>query len=322
MSSFALCGDWETNKMEGVELGSIFDLDFILLILGIAFGSYSVYLITRVVLGDNSDSSTLAWATGDEPVKSKSPIINISRPLIHNFTLVHAQKFKSKTYRKKVEMSLKTAGISRELNVDEFIGMQILWGVLFPFCLFFFNLALDLGLPVLGVVVLGLLGFAFPNLYASDQKKKRNMSIQTDLPFFIDLLALTTEAGMDFIGAIQRIVEKAPHSVLASEMKELLAEIRIGSSRADALRAFSDRIDLSEIMSLVAVIIDADSAGVPIHKVLKDQAEQMRLERFIRAEKAGAKASQSLMIPMVVFIVPAVFLTVLGPVVLGFMGQK
>lgn len=298
------------------------NLDFILLILGIASGSYAVYLISRVILGDNSDSSSLAWATGDEPAESKSPVINISRPLIHNFTLVHAQKIKSESYRKKVEDNLKKAGISRELNVDEFIGMQILWGFMFPFFLFFFNFALDLGIPPVGVLTLGALGFAFPNLYASDQKKKRNMSIQTDLPFFIDLLALTTEAGMDFIGAIQRIVEKAPDSILADEMKELLAEIRVGSSRADALRNFSDRIDLSEIMSLVAVIIDADSAGVPIHKVLKDQAEQMRLERFVRAEKAGAKASQSMMIPMVLFIVPAVFLTVLGPVVLGFMGQN
>ncbi len=303
-------------------MSSIFNLDFILLILGIAFASYSVYLITRVILGDNSDSSTLAWATDDEPTKSKSPVINISRPLIHNFTLAHAKKIKSKNYRKKIAINLKTAGISKELNVDEFIGMQILWGFIFPLCLFFFNFALDLGIPAPGVFVLGLLGFAFPNLYANDQKKKRNISIQTDLPFFIDLLALTTEAGMDFIGAIQRIVEKAPDSILANEMKELLAEIRIGSSRADALRAFSNRIDLSEIMSLVAVIIDADSAGVPIHKVLKDQAEQMRLERFVRAEKAGAKASQALMIPMVLFIVPAVFLTVLGPVILGFMGQK
>lgn len=308
--------------MEEFFLDSMLSLDFVLLILGIASGSYAIYLISRVVLGDNSDSSTLAWATGDEPAPSKSPVVNISRPLIHNFTLAHAKKIKSKSYRLKIEESLKTSGISRELNVDEFIGMQILWGIMFPICLFFFDFALGLELPVAGVAVLGVLGFAFPNLYASDAKKKRNQSIQTDLPFFIDLLALTTEAGMDFIGAIQRIVEKAPDSVLADELKEMLAEIRVGSSRADALRNFADRIDLSEVMSLTAVVIDADSAGVPIHKVLKDQAEQMRLERFVRAEKAGAKASQSMMIPMVLFIVPAVFLTVLGPVILSFMGQK
>lgn len=273
------------------------------------------------MLGDKADNSTLAWATGDEPVKSNSPIVNLSRPLIHNFTLSHAKKVKSKSYREKIEETLKKAGLRREMNVDEFIGMQILWGVLFPLFLLFINFALALDLSPIVIVGLGGLGFAFPNMYASDEKKKRNKSIQTDLPFFIDILALTTEAGMDFIGAIQRIVEKAPDSVLADELKETLAEIRVGSSRQDALRNLSDRIDLSEVMSVVAVVVDADKTGVPIHQVLKDQAEQMRLERFVRAEKAGAKASQSMMLPMVGLIVPAVFIVVLGPVALSFMGQ-
>lgn len=291
------------------------------MIIGIAFGSFAVYLITRVVLGDKTDSSSLAWATGDEPTPSKSPIINASRPLVHNFTLVHAKKIKSTSYREKIAELIKKSGLSRELNEDEFIGMQILWGFMFPLVLFFFNFALSLGLSPVLILIVGALGFMFPNMYASDEKKKRNHSIQTDLPFFIDILALTTEAGMDFIGAIQRITEKAPDSVLADEFKETLAEIRVGSSREDALRHLADRIDLSEVMSLVAVVIDADKTGVPVHKVLKDQAEQMRLERFVRAEKAGAKASQMMMVPMVLFIVPAVFIVVLGPVALGFMGQ-
>jgi tight adherence protein C len=243
----------------------------------------------------------------------------MSRPLIHNFTLAHAKKIKSQSYRAKIAENIKKSGLKHEMNVDEFIGMQILWGVLFPFMLIFLNAALSLGLSPVIIVVLGLVGFAFPNMYASDKRKKRNHSIRTDLPFFIDLLALTTEAGMDFMGAIQRITEKAPDSVLAQELEEMLAEIRVGSSRQDALRNLADRIDLSEIMSLVAVVVDADRTGVPIHTVLKDQAEQMRLERFVRAEKAGAKASQTIMLPLVMFIVPAVFIVVLGPVVLKFM---
>jgi len=294
-------------------------LETILLVLGVSFGGFSVYLLTRVVLGDKVDSSTLAWASGDEPVVSDSPIVNMSRPLIHNFTLAHAKKIKSESYRQKIAETIKTSGLKNEMNVDEFIGMQILWGVLFPLLLVFMNFALDLGLAPIFIVVLGGVGFAFPNMYASDKKKKRNHSIRTDLPFIIDLLALTTEAGMDFMGAIQRITEKAPDSVLAEELDEMLAEIRVGSSREDAMRSLADRIDLSEVMSVVAVVTDADKTGVPIHSVLKDQAEQMRLERFVRAEKAGAKASQAIMLPMVGFIVPAVFIIVLGPVVLKFM---
>ena len=294
-------------------------LDTVLLTLGISFGAFAVYLLTRVVLGDKVDSSTLAWASGDQPAPSDSLVVNVSRPLVHNFTLAHAKKIKSQSYRAKVAENIKKSGLKREMNVDEFIGMQILWGILFPFVLVFLNVSLSLGLSPIIIVALGLIGFGFPNMYASDKRKKRNHSIRIDLPFFIDLLALTTEAGMDFMGAIQRITEKAPGSVLSEELDEMLAEIRVGSSRQDALRSFADRIDLSEIMSLVAVVVDADRTGVPIHTVLKDQAEQMRLERFVRAEKAGAKASQIMMLPLVCFIVPAVFIVVLGPIVLKFM---
>ncbi len=298
-----------------------FTFESILLVLGVSSAAFSVYLLTRVVLGDKVDSSTLAWASGDQPALSESPIVNMSRPLIHNFTIAHAKKIKSESYRAKISETIKKSGLKNEMNVDEFIGMQILWGVLFPLLLVFMNFALSLELSPMVIILLGGVGFCFPNMYASDKRKKRNHSIRTDLPFFIDLLALTTEAGMDFMGAIQRITEKAPESVLAEEFEEMLAEIRVGSSRQDALRSLADRIDLSEIMSVVAVVVDADKTGVPIHTVLKDQAEQMRLERFVRAEKAGAKASQTIMLPMVAFIVPAVFIVVLGPVVLKFMGQ-
>lgn len=296
------------------------DLSLILLISGIVLGSLSIYLLVRVLLGNNADSSALAWASGDEPARSKSPIINYSRPLVHNFTLQHSKKIKSESFRKSIEEKLTTAGLAGELNVDEFIGLQILWGLLFPVFLVLFNLALELGFPTPMIAGLGLLGFYFPHLYANEEKKKRNQSIQIDLPFFIDLLALSTEAGLDFVGAIQRIVEKANDSVLAQELDTVLQDIRLGASRADALRALSDRVDLSEVISFVAVVVDADQTGASISKVLKDQAEQLRLERFVRAEKAGAKASQAIMLPLVVFIVPAVFIIVLAPVFLSFSG--
>lgn len=296
------------------------DLSFVMLISGLILGGLSVYLLARVVLGNNSDANALAWASGDEPVQSKSPIINFSRPLVHNFTLKHARKIKSGSMRKNIEEKLKTSGLSAELNVDEYIGLQILWGFMFPVFLFFFNFALQLELSPMLLLGMGVFGFAFPSIYANGERSKRNHSIQIDLPFFIDILALSTEAGLDFVGAIQRIVDKANDSVLADELKVVLQDIRLGSSRAEALRGLIDRIDLGEITSFVAVIIDADQTGAPISKVLKDQADQMRLERFVRAEKAGARASQAMMIPLVLFIVPAVFIVIIAPVALSFSG--
>ena len=80
----------------------------------------------------------------------------------------------------------------------------------------------------------------------------------------------------------------------------------------------SKRLDISEITSFVAVLVDADSTGASISQVLKDQSVQIRMERFVRAEKAGAQASQLMLLPMLLFIMPAVFIVVFGPLVVQF----
>jgi tight adherence protein C len=237
---------------------------------------------------------------------------------VHNFTLQHAARFKNPAYRQKLSRLILTSGLSSELNVDEFIGLQILWGIIFPIILFVLNFALQLGFPWFVVIGLGLFGYQIPRFHARKQKKDRQASVLADLPFFIDLLALSTAAGSDFIGAIQRIVEKADNSVLAQELSTVLKDLKLGSSRADSLRALADRLDIIEIQSFAAMIIDAEATGASISKVLQAQSEQIRLERFVRAEKAGARASQAILIPMMVFILPAVFLMVFGPVVLQF----
>ncbi len=272
----------------------------------------------NAVFTNNTDAEALAWASGNEPIKSKSPFINFSRPLVHNFTMQHAMKIKSVRYRNRVQKKILTAGLSRELNVDEFIGLQILWGLMFPLLLVVLNFALQLGYPYFFCVGMGVVGAYFPHLYSNSNKNARYLSVVSDLPFFIDLLALSTEAGLDFINSIQRIVDKAENSVLADEFQAVLKDIKLGSSRAEALRGLAARLDIPEITSFIAVVIDADQTGASIAGVLKDQSAQMRLERFVRAEKEGAKASQKMLIPMMMFILPAVFIMVFAPVVLQF----
>lgn len=292
--------------------------DFLILLSGLGLAALAVYLFTSAVFTNNADADALAWASGDEPRKSKSALINFSRPLVHNFTLQHALKVKSERYRTKVENLILTAGLSQEINVNEFIGLQILWGIMAPIMLIILNFALQLGYPYWLCAGLGLVGFQFPHFYCGAEKKSRYISVISDLPFFIDLLALSTEAGLDFINAIQRIVDKAEDSVLADEFSIMLKDIKLGSSRADSMKALARRLDIGEITSFVAVITDADYTGAPISMVLKDQSAQMRLERFVRAEKAGSKASQAMLIPMMVFILPAVFIMVFAPVILQF----
>ena len=143
------------------------------------------------------------------------------------------------------------------------------------------------------------------------------------MPIFIDILALSTEAGLDFMGSIQKIVEKAPKdSVLSEEFHTVLKDIKLGQTRAKALSSMDERIDLPEVKSFVSVIKDAEETGASVAKALKSKAEQMRFERFARAEEAGAKASQKILIPMMLFIIPAVFIVIFAPALFQFMGGK
>lgn len=289
-----------------------------LLLLGLTLVAVSVYLFSTALLTNNYDAKSLAWASGAEPAKSKSGFINFSRPLVHNFTLQHASRFKNLSTRKRIEKKLLTSGLSRELNVDEFIGLQILWGIAFPGVLCILNLTMQLGYPYWFCLLAGLLGFYFPHLYCRLQKEQRYISVISELPFFIDLLALSTEAQLGLVDAIKRIVDKAESTPLTDEFRIVLQNIATGAVRADAFKALAERLDIPEVTSLVAVINDSDFTGTPISRVLKDQSAQMRLERFLRAEKAGAKASQMMLIPMMVFIMPAVFIVVFAPVILQF----
>lgn len=295
-------------------------LNFILLISSLLLTGVSVFLFAKALFTNNTDAKALAWATGDEPNKSKSMFINFSRPLVHNFTLQHAVRYKNPDYRKRVERKLETAGLLGEINVDEFIGLKILWGIGFPIVMLLLNFTMSLGYPWPIFILFGAVGFFYWDIYAGAITKERYTSVVCDLPFFIDLLSLATEAGLDFITAIQRIVEKSENSVLADELGKALNDIKLGSSRQESLKALARRLDISEITSLVAVVNDAEFTGTSITNVLKDQSTQMRLERFVRAEKAGAKASQMMLIPMILFILPAVFIVVFAPVALSMFG--
>lgn len=292
----------------------------LMLFAGLILAGVSAYLFLQSLLVGRPGQAQLQWASGTEPVKSKNGIINLCRPMVHQFTLQHAVKFKSENYRKKIRYLIKVGGMSAEMNEDEFIGYQLFLGIAFPLFMITMNFSLDLGFSPVVLAGLGVVGWFMPEMHCKAQKKQRELSVQADMPFFIDLLALSVEAGLDFFGAIQKIVDKVadPNSVLSEELKIVLKDIKVGSSKTDALKEMAARLDMNEITSFVAVLIDAEATGASIAQVLKDQSVQMRMERFVRAEKAGARASQLILLPLMGFILPAVFIMVFGPVVIGF----
>jgi tight adherence protein C len=290
----------------------------ILLYAGILLAGFSVMWTVFTIFSVNEDNKALSWATGDQPDKSSSPIINMSRPLVHQLTLKYAKRIQRENFRKNIEFKILTGGLENELNTDEFIGLKILWGIVFPIFLAIINFSLTLGYPWPVFVIAIPFGWMIPDMHANKQKSLRYNAIVVDLPFFVDLLALSSQAGSDFMSALQKISDAAESSLLAKEFDKVIRDTRLGSTREQALKSMAHRLDIPEVTSFVNVLTDADSTGASIGEVLKEQSEQMRLERFVRAEKAGARASQAILIPMMIFIIPAVFIMVFAPVGLQF----
>jgi tight adherence protein C len=133
---------------------------------------------------------------------------------------------------------------------------------------------------------------------------------------------LSVEAGLDFLAAIQRLVERSSPGPLRDEMATVLNDVRLGTPRAQSLKQLGNRVPVPEVTSFVSVLVQADMLGASIGPVLQSQAERMRIERFQRAEKEGAKATQKILIPLVFFIFPAVLIVIIGPVILQYLAAR
>ena len=160
-----------------------------------------------------------------------------------------------------------------------------------------------------------MLLWVIPDMWLRQAVKRRHLSIQRSLPFVLDLLTLSVEAGMDFINALQRNCRPQRLDPLGEELLRMTREIQVGASRKDALRRMADRVRQPDLRSTALALIQADELGVSIGTMLRIQSEQMRSRRFDRAEKLAAEAPVKMLGPLMLCIFPAVFIILLGPVV-------
>lgn len=226
------------------------------------------------------------------------------------------QQIKMPLYRQEMKQKFIAAGLEDQFDPDEFAGLKVVSSVLTMLVGFLFLLQLNYEITLFKAILLLAVGFFLPDYVVYDVKKKRQKAILKQLPSVLDLLTLSVEAaGLDFIAAISRVIYFAKDGPLKDEFNQMLKELQLGTVRSDALRNLADRVQLSELSSFATILIQADQMGTPIGPVLRAQSDQLRNERFQKAEREGAKATQKLLIPLIVCIFPAVFIVILGPMI-------
>ncbi len=249
--------------------------------------------------------SALALGTGSTARRRSSPLGKLARPII-SFTSSVLLRVLPGKHQRQLADNLAAAGHPYRWRLAQFVTLKAFAGLV-PAAL----ILLVSGQMFLAFTVL-MLGFYAPNFWLARKVKQRRSKIRLQMPDALDLLTIGVGAGLGFDAAMQEVVHKWDNEI-AQEFNAVLAEMKLGKTRRDALRAMGKRVDIQEMKLFVGAIVQAEEIGMGIGRALTIQAEQMRLRRRQKAEEMAHKAVIKMIMPMVFFIFPAIFIVLLGP---------
>jgi tight adherence protein C len=215
---------------------------------------------------------------------------------------------------KKLQYRLDVAGNPPAWDVNRIIGLKVLGLALFGVLTFLYALGTDWSFTKVVVVTLlaSSFGYVLPNILLYNAGQKRATLMRNGLPDAMDLLTISVEAGLGFDAAVSR-VSKNSDGPLGQEFSRLLQEMQLGVGRTEAMRAMGERTSLPDLKSFCSAMVQADSLGIPIARVLRIQSQEMRVKRRQRAEEKAQQVPVRIMIPLVLFILPCLFLVIMGP---------
>lgn len=222
--------------------------------------------------------------------------------------------------RSRFKTQLVRAGYRHPAALSIFFSAKAFMAVLVPVVMLLPLLLLDNsqieGTPLMiGVGMLALIGFMLPDIYLYQHIQRRKQILSETFPDAMDLLVVCVESGLGLDGAIQKVGKELEYSApeLAEELSLVNLELRAGKVRQEALESLADRTGLTEIQSLVSILVQAEHFGTSVAESLREQANEMRRERIQRAKEKAAKLPVRMVFPIVLFIFPALFLVILGP---------
>ncbi|HEU4812495.1 MAG TPA: type II secretion system F family protein [Nocardioides sp.] len=224
-----------------------------------------------------------------------------------------------------IRHKLDVAGNPPGWDVNRIIGLKALGLAVFGGFSLLYCASQETSLPrlVLFTAMAGILGFMLPNILLNNAGQKRETLMQNALPDALDLLTISVEAGLGFDAAIGRVAKNTT-GPLAMEFARQLQEMQLGIGRVEAMRAMAERTTMKDLKSFCLAMVQADSLGIPIARVLRVQSKEMRTKRRQRAEEKAQQVPVKILFPLIFFILPCMFIVILGPVILqvmAFFGQ-
>jgi len=295
-----------------------------ILVIGIVFALFVV--ARRRPKGEEGLEERLAlYSDRDTPVTleeielSASFAERVIYPALDAISNLVSQFTPAKT-REKIRRRLELAGNPGNLTPGSFTVVQLVATVVLGGLVFGLMLIAKppMARRILFTALAALVGFFLPSLWLTSKIKRRQDEIIKALPDGLDLVTICVEAGLGFDQAVQHLVEKQDNE-LSRAFNRYLQEVSLGRTRRDALQGFSSRMDVPDVTSFVAAIIQADQLGVSMAKILRIQSNQMRIRRRQRAEQKAHQAPIKMLFPLAFLIFPSMFIVLLGPAVLQIM---
>lgn len=228
-----------------------------------------------------------------------------------------AQRFTPAHTIEETRHKIELAGLGHKLKAVQFMGYRIAGSVVLGglSLLVVFASAMPFQQRLLIIGVAFLLGYLLPGVWLGSKISSRQEEVTKALPDALDLLTICVEAGLGFDAAMQKVAEKWDNE-LSQAFQRTVQEMQLGKLRREALRSMAEGMDVADVTSFTAAIIQADQLGVSMAKVMRIQSDTMRLKRRQRAEEKARQAPVKMMIPLVFFIFPTILIVLLGPAIL------
>ena len=288
----------------------------IVLIAGIACLTLFGLQLSRLLFADDGNRRAalqiVRSATAGPAVAETARESVLLAPVGRFLVRVHQRFFRNES-SDDIKVKLLRAGSSRRLTPEVFMAVRVLLPVLGVLAGFTF--ANGIGKLLLGIV-LGAGGILLPGFMLSKAATRRAEVINSELPHFVDQLAIAIEAGMSFDAAVSYLAA-ATDGPLSEEMTRVLNELRVGESRRTAIRSFAERVGSDEAIAFANAVLTSDQLGSPLSSILRSQAADLRHRRQMTAEERAQKAPVKMLLPMVIFILPVMFVVILAPAFLG-----